>query len=620
MSIIKRKGLSELKGRKASVISGLIDHVYSGTSLLYLLGNDEKNTLLDVRRAISSLIKYQKKEGEPREYSYYEWSSAKGLYEFQMSPINKQFDAEFNNYITAEKEDEVLQQTSTQVNMTMPSPQGGGMIPLNQTDPLSPLTFLTSKSVQTRKDASASSVKLKIVVMKDVHPFLEKNPNFVRKVKDIIIDNDSDLEDALNRRLIIIFVGNTKVVPAEIENLITVIDWGQPTPDEIVDHLKGLVIEEIVDKVPTEKDIFRTKYTKEEVDQIKSALTGLSYPEIETAITTSNVRFGELKPEFLVDFKRQIALKNGMLEYRPVNNAMADVGGLDCLKDWIKVRKTAYSKEAQEFGIKPPKGVLLVGIQGCGKSLSAQAIAAEFGLPLVVFDIGRVLSKTVGSSEENMRRTLATLDAISPVVAVFEEAEKALSGVRSSESSDAGTTSRVVSTLLDWMQNRTSPVFVVMTANDIRKFDAEQIRKGRLDEVFFCSLPEEDEREEIFRIHLKKAGRNPNDFDVKAFAKMSANFSGSEIEYVIHDALIIAFNSPKRKLDNMHILQAIKQAIPLFRTCEEQLQFMYDWVGWDEERKEGNRARYASQSRKRQSEKEGKNIIKLRDMSKKEAS
>ena len=209
-------------------------------------------------------------------------------------------------------------------------------------------------------------------------------------------------------------------------------------------------------------------------------------------------------PKLLSQLKTQHILENSSLELLDTNVHMNIVGGMDTFKNWIKERETAFSKEAQDFGVESPKGVMLVGIQGCGKTLMSRAIASLWGLPLIRFDVAKVFSKTIGSSEENIRNTLATIESLSPCVVQIDEIEKALSGVGSSNMSDGGTTSRVVGTLLSWMQDKNAPAFIIATANDVSQLPPELLRKGRFDEIFFCALPEEKEREDIFKIHIEK--------------------------------------------------------------------------------------------------------------------
>jgi SpoVK/Ycf46/Vps4 family AAA+-type ATPase len=287
---------------------------------------------------------------------------------------------------------------------------------------------------------------------------------------------------------------------------------------------------------------------------------------------------------------------------------MGEIGGMEILKQWMSVRKKAFSEEAKKFGVETPKGVMLVGIQGCGKSHMAKAIASTLSLPLVRFDVAKVFSKTVGSSEENIRTVISLIEAVSPCVLMIDEIEKGLAGIQSSNQSDGGTTARVVGTLLSWLNDKTSPVFIVATANNIQQLPPELQRKGRFDELFFVPLPEESERAEIFSIHLRKRNRNPEDFNIAAFAKASEFFSGAECEEAIRAALIDAFDKGE-PLSDTHILASIRSLIPLFHTCREDLEYLYKWVGWNKEKKDGIRARFASSARKKAAEAKGSNVI-----------
>jgi len=412
-----------------------------------------------------------------------------------------------------------------------------------------------------------------------------------------------------------IIVSGIKNIPLEIQNYVNIIEWRLPTGEEIIDHLKtDEHIEEVVEDASKfrgqSKSAFdyRTKYSKEEVDEMQKSLSGLSIPEIDNIITFSQIRHKEIVPSFLMEQKKQLIMKNGLLEYHDPKIGMDEIGGMDLLKDWVGIRKRAFGEDAKKFGIENPKGVMLVGIQGCGKSHMAKAIAHALSVPLLRFDVGKVFSKTVGSSEENVRNVLALIDAVGDCVVMIDEIEKGLAGVQSSNQSDGGTTARVVGTLLSWLNDKTSSSFIVATANDIKQLPPELQRKGRFDELFFIPLPEAEERKAIFEIHLQKRGRDPKIYNTQAFAEISPNFSGAECEEAIKSALIIAFNEGKQ-LEDRHVIKAIKELIPLFKTCEEDLKYLYNWVGWDEEKEDGVRARFASSARKKVAKKKGDNVI-----------
>jgi SpoVK/Ycf46/Vps4 family AAA+-type ATPase len=230
----------------------------------------------------------------------------------------------------------------------------------------------------------------------------------------------------------------------------------------------------------------------------------------------------------------------------------------------------------------------MLGVQGCGKSLSAKAVSCLWQLPLLRFDMGRMFGSLVGSSEENVRRAISVAESVAPAILWVDEIDKAFAGSQGSGATDGGTTARVFGTFLTWLSEKTAPVFVVATANDISQLPPELMRKGRLDEIFFVDLPSDAERAEIFRIHLARRGRDPQLFDVDALAARSENFSGAEIEQAVISALYDAFYA-KIELTTAHVLEALRQTVPLAKTMDEQINRLRSWA-------EG-RARYASAAR-----------------------
>jgi len=275
--------------------------------------------------------------------------------------------------------------------------------------------------------------------------------------------------------------------------------------------------------------------------------------------------------------KERIIRQSEVLEYFPAEARMEDIGGLGLLKDWLVKRGRAYGAGAREFGLDAPKGVLLLGIQGCGKSLLAKAVAATWEFPLLRFDLGKVFGGIVGQSEGNIRLALQVAQALAPCVLWIDEIEKGLSGMGSSDQTDGGTTARVVGTLLTWMQEKRDPVFVVATANRIDMLPPELLRKGRFDEVFFVDLPTCLVREEILSIHLRKKHRDPAKFDLSALAKAAQGYSGAELEEAVKDGLFDAF-AEGRELTTEHIRRAQARTYPLSRTMREQIEGLRKWA------------------------------------------
>ena len=583
--------------RKQLVSQELIDYIRSGASLIYINSNDERFTVKDIQRCISSL-NLNKDKTESRSYGYYEWSCTKGT----LHGTSKQFEAEDEHYIN------VINHKLETEGISMPEKTDDEQ----SKDALMALNFFSSNTPPNKKhDADCH-----VVVLKDIHPQL-KDIRVIRKIKDIVVHND-DEENVIRKCLII--VSPIQTIPIELKNLVTVMDWSLPSRQEIQDSLSQYSILSIVkkDPAPAAAKPWRTEYTEEEVSKILTSLTGLSLPEIDNVVTVSQVKFKDIRPDFLIEQKKQMILKNGLLEYYESDVKLEEVGGMDELKNWLNLRKDVFSEEARNFGIDTPKGLMMVGPPGCGKSYTAKATANLLHMPLIRFDVGKVFSQTVGSSESNVREVIKLIEAVSPCVVMIDEIEKGLAGVQSSNSSDAGTTARVVGTLLSWLNDKTCPAFVVATANNIRQLPPELSRKGRFDEIFFVSLPEMPERKETFSIHLKKKGYNPDDFDTEGFAKATDKWSNSECEESIKSALIFGWNDGKKKLNNQYMFRAISEGIPLSKTAEEDIQWLYDWVGWDKDKKDGIRARYASKARKEVTDKKGDNKLHFVDSKKKD--
>lgn len=322
--------------------------------------------------------------------------------------------------------------------------------------------------------------------------------------------------------------------------------------------------------------------SQEERQSIALTLRGLTELEAKNALAMCLVSKKELDIEVLTDAKAEAISRDGIVQYYKPDIGMGDVGGLDLLKQWIHERELAFTPAAREFGLPQPKGLLMLGIPGCGKSLTAKAVAKMMRLPLLRLDMGSVFGGLVGESEGNMRRAIATAEAMSPCVLWADELEKAFAGVGGG-STDGGTTQRVFGTFLTWMQEKKSPVFVVGTANNVQSLPAEMLRRGRWDELFYIDLPHEEEREDIFRIHLSKRGREFPPVAIAAFARDSEGFSGAEIEQAVIEAMHTAFfirtlENKKRDLEPEDVFKALKGTKTLAQTMHEQISAMREWA------------------------------------------
>lgn len=305
------------------------------------------------------------------------------------------------------------------------------------------------------------------------------------------------------------------------------------------------------------------------------ASLGLTEVEAENALSKSAVRTQTLDPREIQNEKKQIVKKSGLLEFMETDVDLQKVGGLQNVKAWLKTRRNAFSDKAREYGLPTPQGVIVVGIPGTGKSLLAKAVGRSWNYPLLRFDLGKVFAGIVGSSEENMRRALRTIEAVSPCVVFIDEMEKAFGG--SSGASDGGTSSRVFGSFLTWMQEKTAQVFVVATANSVESLPPELLRKGRFDEIFFFDLPTEAERREIFRIHLERVKRKADRFDLSKLAKATAGYTGAEIEQIVNTALFEAFDA-NAEIDTASLSLAIPMVVPISRTAEDRITRLREWA------------------------------------------
>ena len=304
---------------------------------------------------------------------------------------------------------------------------------------------------------------------------------------------------------------------------------------------------------------------------------GLTTTEAEDVMALSVVRKRPLDPMLIATEKARTLKKGGLLEIVETQASLADVGGLDALKAWLLRRRSAFTPEAAAFGLPTPRGILLMGIPGTGKSLTAKATASVLGKPLLRLDAGRLFAGIVGESEANLRRAIAMAEAVAPSIIWIDEIDKALSGSRSSGSTDGGTTARVFGSFLSWLQEKESPVFVVATANDISQLPPELLRKGRLDEIFFLDLPGESERADIWRIHIARRKRDPELFDLAALVRQTDGFTGSEIEQAFVDALYAAYDAG-REVGQDDVIEALRRSVPLSVTMAEDIRALRQWA------------------------------------------
>lgn len=432
-------------------------------------------------------------------------------------------------------------------------------------------------------DQVIEQVEPAVFVLKDFHPFLTRQ-NFavIRKLKEIALHLKNSFKT-------VVLISPTMEIPTELEKEITVLNF--PLPDRAN-------FSELLDRIVA--DVQQLEQVHVELDEagrerlIQAAL-GLTMNEAENVFAKIIVKDQRLSGEDVNEVfaeKQQIIRKSGLLEYCDSHETFGSVGGLSVLKDWLQKRSRAFTKEAREFGLHAPRGILMLGIQGCGKSLCAKAVASQWQLPLLRFDMGRMFGSLVGSSEENVRKAISVAESVAPAILWVDEIDKAFAGSQTSGGSDGGTSARVFGTFLTWLSEKQAPVFVVATANEISQLPPELLRKGRLDEIFFVDLPSADERTEIFCIHLNKRGRLNGELaepgNLQRLAENSHEFSGAEIEEAVNSALYDAFDE-RTDLAMKHLLATLEQTVPLARTMEEPIQHLRRWAA--------GRARSASQGR-----------------------
>jgi SpoVK/Ycf46/Vps4 family AAA+-type ATPase len=399
-----------------------------------------------------------------------------------------------------------------------------------------------------------------VVLLRDIQLHMDQtDPMLVRRIKDI-------LRVAKTNGHALILLGCRLKLPPELEHEITHVDFNLPGPTQLGTVLDGIL------KSAKLKNVHESARES----ALQSAL-GLTTTEAENAFALSVVETKGIDYKIVAREKARTLKKNGLVEVVEATTSLDDIGGLNHLKDWLMRRAGAFSESAKAYGLPAPKGLLIVGIPGTGKSLTAKATAGAFGLPLLRLDMGCVFGGIVGQSEANLRSVIQTAEAIAPCVLWIDEIEKGFSGSKSSGSTDGGTSSRVFGSFLSWMQEKTKAVFVVATANDVSKLPPEFLRKGRFDEMFFVDLPDALERAQIWDIVIKRHGRRPTDYDTVVLSRACEQFTGAEIEAVFIDALHEAF-AENREPGPKDILEAMTNTVPLANLMDGQISALRHWA------------------------------------------
>ena len=365
----------------------------------------------------------------------------------------------------------------------------------------------------------------------------------------------------------IIIIGSDLTIPKELQDLITVVQFQLPLEEEISQELNRLI------------SSLNIKVDSQLFESLTRACQGLSLERIRRVLSKIIATYKTIDNDsitVLLSEKKQIISQTEILEYSSVNEQIANLGGLENLKDWLKKRKTAFGLQAFNYGLPTPRGLLLIGIQGTGKSLTAKAIANDWQLPLLKLDVGKLFGGIVGESESRLRQMINVAETISPCILWIDEIDKAFSNT--DNRGDSGTSNRVLATFISWLSEKTKPVFVIATANNIDLLPIEIIRKGRFDEIFFLDLPEKKEREEIFKIHLQTFRPNSwKSFDYNQLAQVSESFSGAEIRQSIIEGMYHAFYE-KREFTTEDICMALKELIPLAHLESDQMIRLQQWA------------------------------------------
>lgn len=397
----------------------------------------------------------------------------------------------------------------------------------------------------------------RIFCVVDFHPYI-KTPDIWRKLKDCF-------EKAKRIGVTLVFISAKFEVPIELQREVITIDFKLPKKNELEELLTGLATSCSV-PIPESKN------------QIIEAALGLTYNEAENAFAMSIAKKNAFDAKIVLEVKENIICNGGLLEFQSCNETLDSIGGLKNFINWAEKRLEAYSDEAQEYGLPYPKGVLLVGIPGCGKSLTAKALANMWSKPLLKLDIGKLFGGIVGDTESNTRRALQIAEAMAPAILWIDEIEKGLSGIQASGKTDSGVTSRMFGTILTWLQEKEAPVFVIATANNISQLPQELLRKGRFDEIFFVDLPSREEREEIFKIQLQKHKRKTEEFDVGRLAIESDGYTGAEIEECVISAMFDAWFEGKREPITDDIINSMKSINPMSKgMMQTQVDSLRKW-------------------------------------------
>lgn len=414
---------------------------------------------------------------------------------------------------------------------------------------------LMALDLPSKLDTQASA----IFILKDYDLFF-KDSSIIRTLKNL---NSSIKTQSKN----IIIISPDVNIPDPLKEIITIINFPLPTQEEISEEVKRLTY------------VLQETISDKTISNITNACQGLTLEKIRRVLSRAIAEEGNLTKDSLLlilEEKKQIIQQTQLLEFCLPDQEISDLGGLNNLKKWLRLRSTSFSSLAREYGLPFPKGLLLVGVQGTGKSIAAKAIASEWSLPLLRLDFGKLFASLVGQSEFRIRKVIEIAEALAPCILWIDEIDKAFSSAQNS--GDNGTTNRVLATFITWLSEKKSSVFIIATANKIECIPPEVIRKGRFDEIFFLPLPNYNERAAIFNVHLRKVRpKNSKYYELPLLSKISSNFSGAEIEQSVIDAMRLGFHKEK-EFSVSEILVATRNIVPLARIKNKEIDQLQKWA------------------------------------------
>ena len=479
----------------------------------------------------------------------FEWSIADGLMRSAVAPPRSSS--------AGVRRDQLQAAVNQAVNLGVmeSSAQGAGQTIMNTREPSGVLAHIETLTIDA------------VFVLKDFHRHLD-DAVVVRRLRDVV-----QYFTASRRALVL--TGPAIKMPPELEKEVEYLDFPMPDRKRLHD-----IVEETFARLAKSYTLKRNA-DGVVVDQMAANLCGLTEEEAERAVAQALVTRYALCPEIVTDVleaKKDILRRTGMLEFVDATVNMSAIGGLENLKRWLAKRRGTFDDAAKQFGLEPPRGVIIMGVQGCGKSMCARAIAGDWKLPLTKFDTSAIYDKYIGETEKRIQKLFQVAEQLAPVVLWIDELEKVFAGSGpDSASVDAGVSSRLLGSFLSWMQDRKSPVFVAATCNNVTVLPPELMRKGRFDEIFFVDLPNTAERKAIFSLHLAKRRRDPGSFDLDKLAAASRGYSGAEIEAAVQSAMYAAY-AAKSPMTTETVLEELKNTVPLSATRAEDIEQLRDWA------------------------------------------